>query len=1072
MAKLSWLLTSSLSFACLTTALPAGSLLKSQSSTDFSTFDVEQWVPSLDYVPNKPGIPFLIQNKTARPWDPVPPPSLGGNITHHQKRANCGGPTPDSPSKFWYETIAHNGESSFLDSSYKANYKVFRNVVTDYGADNTGATDASTAIQNAIKAGASNGPDRSSGSMGTTGQPAVVYLPAGTYRLDNSLQLYVGTVIVGDALNPPILKASANFPNDHIIYGKDPKLGGTINFYIGFKNVIIDSTSVSTSTSITLLDWTVSQATQLTNVVFKMPNNSKHVGVTSQYDSNSNIILNDLTFYGGAIAMQLSGQQWILKGININGANVGIKAGGFELVCLDCTLQNGATGIDASGISGSLTVIDSSGSYLGNMIISSNAGGSAKNSIILDKVDCTNSGSTVSLNGKAVLTGSVTNTWVHGNLYSGGATSPAYEQGLDVTTARTRVLLDSNGKYFTMAPPTYSQYSSNQVINIKSVSGLPVLGDGATDDTANINAILAQYAGCKIIYFPAGTYIVTDTILVPSGSIIIGDAFASAISATGSNFYNPNSPTTMVKVGNAGDVGTAQISDMLFTVADVLQGCKLLEVNIAGSSPGAVGLWNTHFRIGGAAGSKVQTNCYGNPDICKAAWGLLHLTKTSSAYIENMWGWTADHNLDGNLESTTVSTGRGMLIESTAGTWLVGTAMEHNTLYQYNFEYASNVFSAFQQSETPYWQGWGAPSSGIAPAPWADNLIASDPSFSNCAADDAGCRMAFFERIRGSSDLFLYGGCVWAFFNHGGSCTGDCQANAVRILSSEGSVYLYGTNVKAISNVVVENTVVAASESANSGGWGGVVAAYLHNANGATSGGGSSSGSSSGSGSGSGSGSSNGLAVTGNGLNWYSSSLTAGAAAYEDPEYYYCFGGPAANFPPFANWMGFTEMFDLNQQTSMALVESGPIQGDIWNAIVAVSADAKVDPRLILAVVMQESSGNVYVGCTNNGVQNCGLMQAYSGSVSFDANDPEGSIHQMIVDGTQGTAAGGGLVQWFNNDNVGVDAGGNPYNVLRGYNSGSINFNDLDDPQDATASYVSDIANRLQVSFSFSWLGM
>lgn len=31
----------------------------------------------------------------------------------------------------------------------------------------------------------------------------------------------------------------------------------------------------------------------------------------------------------------------------------------------------------------------------------------------------------------------------------------------------------------------------------------------------------------------------------------------------------------MVRVGNAGDVGVAQISDMLFTVADVLQGCKL-----------------------------------------------------------------------------------------------------------------------------------------------------------------------------------------------------------------------------------------------------------------------------------------------------------------------------------------------------------------------------------------------------------------------------------------------------------------------------------------------------------------
>jgi glucan 1,3-beta-glucosidase len=147
-----------------------------------------------------------------------------------------------------------------------------------------------------------------------------------------------------------------------------------------------------------------------------------------------------------------------------------------------------------------------------------------------------------------------------------------------VTTPRAAALL-SNGKYFTMAPPTYKQYSVDQVLNIKTVAGLPVYGDGATDDTNNINAILSQYAGCKVIYFPAGTYIVTNTINVPAGSRIYGDAFGTAISAVGGNFYNPAAPTTMVKVGNAGDVGVAQITDMLFTVADVLQGCKLVSLS-------------------------------------------------------------------------------------------------------------------------------------------------------------------------------------------------------------------------------------------------------------------------------------------------------------------------------------------------------------------------------------------------------------------------------------------------------------------------------------------------------------
>jgi glucan 1,3-beta-glucosidase len=95
-------------------------------------------------------------------------------------------------------------------------------------------------------------------------------------------------------------------------------------------------------------------------------------------------------------------------------------------------------------------------------------------------------------------------------------------------------------------------------------------------------------------------------------------------------------------------------------------------------------------------------------------------------------------------------------------------------------------------------------------------------------------------------------------------------------------------------------------------------------------------------------------------------------------------------------------------------------------------------------------------------------MQAFAGSVSFDANNPQGSITQMVIDGTQGTSQGGGLVQWFNDQNVGANAGGNPYEVARGYNSGSINFNDLSDPQGATKSYVSDIANRLQVSSFYS----
>lgn len=97
-----------------------------------------------------------------------------------------------------------------------------------------------------------------------------------------------------------------------------------------------------------------------------------------------------------------------------------------------------------------------------------------------------------------------------------------------------------------------------------------------------------------------------------------------------------------------------------------------------------------------------------------------------------------------------------------------------------------------------------------------------------------------------------------------------------------------------------------------------------------------------------------GSAVTGSGLNWYNSDFSTGNAGYADPQYYYCFNGPASNFPPFQNWMNFYDMFDLNQKDQMVYEESGPIQGAIWNAIVQVSENSLVDARFILAIIMQE----------------------------------------------------------------------------------------------------------------------
>ncbi|KAH0283605.1 hypothetical protein M436DRAFT_80126 [Aureobasidium namibiae CBS 147.97] len=725
---------------------------------------------------------------------------------------SCSALVPSYPDEFWYEAIDHsNAQSSFLNN--KDAYIVWRNVISDFGADNTGNTDSTDAIRNAINHGGNGLPERTTkDTYGETMKPAVVYVPGGTYLISSTLDLYAGTVIVGDPLNPPVFKVASTFSGTKLISGRDSTWGSATQvFYIGLKNVVIDSTGFDKDSNFILVYWAVSQATQLQNIVFNMPKNSAssgHRGVQmGKTDYNSNIIINDLTFNGGYEGMHLNGQQWVFKGLTFTSCTTAVNI----VSCTDCvflgtSVSTVGTGFSAYGVSGSLIIMDSTVKKSGPLVLGT-SGYKGYQSIILENVMSDDENKvTVKLDDNAsAVVGSVADTWVLGQTYKSNDPTPG--RGGNVRTQRAEVLLQ-NARFFTKTQPTFQEYSVDQVLNVKSVSGLAVYGDGQTDDTANINAILKKYAGCKVIHFPAGTYIVTDTILVPPGSRIHGDAYGSVISATGGRFYNPNSPTNAVQIGNAGDVGVAHVVDMMFSVADVLQGCKILEVNMAGSQPGDVGLWNTHIRVGGAAGSKVQDNCNGSPYSCKAAWGMVHLTSTSSAYIENMWGWTADHNLDTG-GSPTISVARGMLIEATKGTWLVGTGFEHNTLYQYNFYQAEDVFTAMQQTETPYFQGYNE--DVLAPAPWADNLVASDPTFSNCGSDDTSCRMAWMEHISNSSNL-------------------SYTQNAINVDKESSAVYLYGTNVHWVTNMFLSDYTVIATEKTNEGGWGGVVAAYQFDA--------------------------------------------------------------------------------------------------------------------------------------------------------------------------------------------------------------------------------------------------
>jgi glucan 1,3-beta-glucosidase len=251
----------------------------------------------------------------------------------------------------------------------------------------------------------------------------VVYLPSGVYSISKPLQLYVGTVLMGDPLSPPTIKAAPGFNGNTLMYGKDPNQGSTINFYIGVKNLVFDSTNIDKDTTFTIIDWSVSQATQLTNCVFNMPSfSSGHTGIAMP-EGGSGTYLGDLQINGGAVGIDMSNQQYMIKGVAFKFSTTGVKLSHcFDCIIQDCTFQDHSIAIDMSSNSvGSLVVLDSSAQDVGTFVqtVVTGNGGS---SLILENVQNNGIGSAQTVmasgNSNPILSGNVADTWVMGNTVS------------------------------------------------------------------------------------------------------------------------------------------------------------------------------------------------------------------------------------------------------------------------------------------------------------------------------------------------------------------------------------------------------------------------------------------------------------------------------------------------------------------------------------------------------------------------------------------------------------------------------------------------------------------------------
>ena len=654
--------------------------------------------------------------------------------------------------------------------------------------------------------------------------------------------------MLGNPNGLPVLKATASFSGLGLIDG-DPyepgnaagvlEFGATNVFFRQVRNFVIDMSSIPSGSAATGIHWPTAQATSLQNIVFQMSTatGTQHQGL--MIEAGSGGFMNDLVFNGGLNGAVLGNQQFTMRNLTFNNAVTAIKqVWNWGWTYKSIQINNCQVGLDmtnggsAAQAVGSVTFLDSTfANTKVGFSIARNYPSSKPNtagSLSFENLKIQNVQTVVQGPNNAVYLAGTTGTqtiqaWKTGNFYN--PNGPQTKQ-LGWTSPARPASLVANGKYYERSKPQYETLPLTSFVSART-SGAK--GDGVTDDsTALQNAINTAAAASKVLFVDAGTYKVTKTITIPKGSKIVGESY-SVIMSSGTFFNSQSSPQAVVQVGNAGDTGVVEWSDMIVATQGPQAGAILIKWNLASPSATPSGMWDVHTRIGGFAGSNQQlANCPKTPtstainNNCIVSYMSLWLTKSSSGlYLENVWIWVADHDIeDPALTQITLYAGRGIYVESTTGTfWFLGTASEHHTLYQYQLSATKNIFMGQIQTETPYYQP-----NPKAAQPFTVNTALNDPNFATLcpSGSPTTCSMAWGLRITGAtSQIFIWGAGLYSFFNnYDTSCNtqangAKCQTAIFQYESAAQSVFIHNLNTVGSVSMVQRDTTSLAKNSDN-----------------------------------------------------------------------------------------------------------------------------------------------------------------------------------------------------------------------------------------------------------------
>ncbi|KAK4173152.1 glucan-beta-glucosidase [Triangularia setosa] len=758
------------------------------------------------------------------------------------KRTNLSAKRKRQLSDFWLASLGPLGTQPHAG---RGNYQFFRNVVDDFGADNTGETDTAEALNAASaswnKDSVGDSRTRCGEECGNTfSQGAIVYFPPGTYKICSPVIQYYYTQFIGDPNDMPVIKGCDEFQGI-ALFDVDPYIPGAsgkqwyINqnqFFRQIRNFRFDLKDMPESTAEhdqelvpTGIHWQVSQATSLQNLVFDMPTTGTTTAVGIFTENGSGGFVSDIEFNGGNIGWRAGSQQYTARNLVFNQCNTAVQMiWDWGWNWQQITVNGGAIAFNISGVGGdsgqgigSVSLIDSS---INDVLIGvlTNSLPNAPN-IVLDNTFFNNVASPVLAEGGSTLLSGNSDLWATGKRYNGSEGST--QTGAVEAPGRGEGLNDSDGKLYVRSRPQYERHGTGQFLIATTDGGCK--NDATGDQASCINSFLRRALDeRKIAYFPAGAYAVGSTVNIPTGSVVQGSLW-SQILGSGFYFSDMKNPKVMVQVGNKGDIGTMEITEMMFSVRGATAGAIMMEWNVAAVSQGAAAMWDSHFRVGGALGTDLDlSTCpkFSNNAECIAASMMFRITSQANGYFENVWAWVSDHDNDKTLvnqpdsSSTQISIfgARGMLIESQGPSWFYGGGSEHSVLYNYLISGAKSVYLGHIQTESPYYQPKPRP-----PEPFrAAAAFPNDPDFSDCEITaevwDDRCNYAWGMQIIDSKDVMIHSAGLYSFFNeYYQDCipTNNCQDRILEVRGSTG-VVIFNLFTVATINIAsgIDNTNV------------------------------------------------------------------------------------------------------------------------------------------------------------------------------------------------------------------------------------------------------------------------